>query len=210
MKKKKERIYKKLPPSKLYISDVKKIVDILNQLSDRIKIETEEFELESVDELNDLEDEYLYNFGISCYDPYIKIEMRRHGIDIFAEGDLETKGAVTKILEIFSKRKRLTRIFESNWYFVIQIIVPVIVGVLASIFIPKPYSIYVFISLLSIFLVSSLILGYYSVKKYTIIVLKAKKEDSFWKRNKDLVIISLVCTTAGTLLAMILFKIFFG
>jgi hypothetical protein len=66
MQRKQKTIYCPLPPVRLFLDDLEKIVDILQQVSSNIEIETDEYKLTSLQDLQKLNAQFINNLRFVC------------------------------------------------------------------------------------------------------------------------------------------------
>lgn len=93
--------------ARVSISDLQEIVQIAEDFSDGVEVSTESYEVENVDELADIDGEFIRTLTISTSLPILRVEMRPGWISVYASSSNSTAvGAVDRIMEIFAKRTR--------------------------------------------------------------------------------------------------------
>jgi hypothetical protein len=203
MKRIKKPISKELPPVKLYLDDLKHIYEILKERVKSIEITTEDYEVEDINQLKNLEIKKLHRLSIECSNPYITIEFHPSSASIyFAEDSTYNRGILSEIEDIISKRKVfLGRFLTSFWanFLIGGLIGGSFIGMLVM---PKTYA-WLFLALELIFILSMIFLWRFAFRSYsTIILLERKEESSFWKRNRDQIFIVIIGAIAGSLVTI--------
>lgn len=117
MRKINKPLREELPPVKLYLDDLKSICNVLKQKAKSIDITTEDYRVEDINQLKNIEIKKLHRLSINCYDPYISIDFTPSGATIyFAEDSTYNRGILSEIEDILSNRKVfLGRFLASLW-----------------------------------------------------------------------------------------------
>ncbi|MGD9116776.1 MAG: hypothetical protein PVJ61_06330 [Dehalococcoidia bacterium] len=105
MLKQNKPIKKWLPPAKLYLDDLKQIRAILKEKATKIRIITEDYELEDSDELEDLETKRLQSMTIECSDPDIRLEFDKARATMYCAEDSEDNRAILSEIEAIIRRR---------------------------------------------------------------------------------------------------------
>jgi len=207
MRKLRKPIIKELPPVKLYLDDLKSIHDLLQEKVKSIDITTEAYEVEDIKQLKDLEVKEIHYLSIKCSNPYMSIEFRPSSASVyFAEDSTYNRGILSEIEDILNKRKSFLRSFlTSSWA---ELVLGGFVGFsfVAMLVMLKNESLAYFwlflgLVLLSIFFsVHSFRLGLWNY--CTIALSKRKEENSFWKRNRDQILVATIAAIAGSLVTI--------
>lgn len=198
-------IYVSLPIINIYVDEVREIYNFLAEhCKGGVGIEILDYKLDSIEEINNLPYEMVHNLEITCQEPYIRIRLEKHSASINASEDtIENEGIVAKLKEILLKHK--------------LIVIPVIgysfiTGIAGGLtFFPIYMTMYAYYSkdyahAILWFIAFTLLLTmtcnmwhqYYC--RYSTIYLRARKEkDSFWKRNKDQLIMLLIGFLLGNI-----------
>jgi len=207
MKKLKKPLTKDLPPIKLYLDDLEAIFYVLEQKVKGIDITTEDYKLEDIKQLKSLEIRKIHYLSIRCNDPYMSIEFRGNSASIyFAEDSTYNRGILSEIEDILNKRKAfLGRFFASNWAtFVLGGFSGFSFVVMLAMLRNESLAyfwLFVGLVLLSIFFsVHSFRLGLWNY--CTIALSKRKEENSFWKRNRDPILVAIIAAIAGSLVTI--------
>jgi len=70
----------RIGPVKLYLDDIEAIVAVFSEVSSETKITTDEYAVESIDQLKQLKREYFNEMHISISDPYVSLSLEPDGI----------------------------------------------------------------------------------------------------------------------------------
>jgi hypothetical protein len=205
MKRKDVSIHKNFGPVALYYDDLSRIVGILESNGiDNLKFATDEYEFSSLEELEELDVEFLNNFEINSRGNGFWIHIGKYGTSIYSPKKTgEFYAAFTLVVEYLKKKRRKLRILYS----------PLFSGLTLGVF-PvylfeniKSMDAYKILIAFLLFLVgalttyNALVLG---IEKANLIFLKRKLENpGFFKRNKD----SLILVIIGSIIGAIITKI---
>ena len=198
-------------PVKLYIDDIKKIVNVFTDADLKVELVTLKARYESIEELVQNEDERIYDLEIKCYDPSISIMLEKNKILIFIEDDdLKSRGAFEKIKRILiEKRRRFWKILSSPLIngilmgFSILLFSTILINGIKNNYV----NMYMFIPLAAFICI---IINYdYNIKidskRYSLIILK-KREESFFKRKKDDLLMAIITAVFGFIVGFMLGK----
>lgn len=191
-----------LPPVKLYLDDIEKIVEILREVSTTIKIETDEYSIEDVKELASLDKERVTELNIQSAEPYLNLRIgpQKSWLNI-AKDEPSSRGTFEKIKEVLFLRRRKALGFLDKW----SITFPLtwLLGFATVEFMIKAIrgggTLFIIGSIISplILLFYLLLASYFwSHGSFIIILRRRSQEQSFIKRNKDRIIV-------GVLLALV-------
>ncbi len=195
-KEKTKSLYEKLPPIRLFLDDLDKIVEIFKEVSDNINIETKDYYFDNVKEIKNINAEYITDLEIKSREPYISLEFNSNGSTIYAAEDtLITRGALDKIKTIL--RPRQLKYINPTFHALLNTLLGVTFTsslMMIGIGIELGYYNQIQYYSLSIIGVVIFIISYFIhkwddsilFKNYSMISLR-KKDDktSFWKRNWD-------------------------
>jgi len=193
------------PQVKLYLDDVEEIVKILKEISNEIEIKTEEYAFSDVSELTKTYAEDFTNLEIGSRNPYINIAFRRYRLSVYAsEQTLAILGAIQKIKDLLRKRKR-------SWilrrYYLVILIDTTLTLILArgvtSWFSVAPLPIDLLNGIVVV-LNFSLIWKSYKIPHSLIIPQRRLERISFWKRNRDQILVGIICAILGGLFVSLL------
>ncbi|MDD5038394.1 MAG: hypothetical protein PHN78_03660 [Dehalococcoidales bacterium] len=204
----KKPISKELPPVKLYLDDLKAICDTLAQKAKTIDISVdtgiEEYKVEDIEQLKKLETKKIHELSIKCSDPYITIEFKPGWVKIyFGEDSTYNRGILSEIEDILQRRKVFGgRFLTSFWasFLVGGLIGGSFIGMLVT---SKTY-VWLFLALELISILLMTFLWKFTFSGYSTIVLSESKEEiSFWKRNRDQILVALIAATVGSLVTVL-------
>ena len=203
MKKIQDSITKKLKPIKIYLEELSELHSFLLEISnDNVEIQACGYELENFEELKNLQKDEIHDLKFTCKSPYLSIDFSSNSARVYCgKGDIASEGIVSRIYNILkhSQIKRLNLL--DHWWIGFFVGLPLTVGIVIT-------NIDVVLIGALLILIQFVILAYeyqISVNKYSTLILKSKKEKtSFWKRNKDQVILLLVGAFLGAIITIIL------
>lgn len=212
MKKLKHGYIEDFKPVVLYLDDLEKIVEILKELSDRIRIFTDEYELDSLDELQKIGQETLNTLiievgGSKVSFPDISLNFKPDGISFRVDEDTaSTTGVLEKTKEFLNGHKRKLYFLAMLFYWFCFIPIGLSIGFLLG----SPFTFIRALIVFAIVLFSLICLrwSYEAVnKKWSVIHLKRRVDSpSFWKRNKDKITIAIITIIFTTILNWLVFQ----
>lgn len=179
-----------LSPSVLFLDDIERIIEIISKVSDEIKITTNEYELESVKELSELNKQYITELHIDSHKPSISLDLESQDIRLYlGEVTPEARGILEEIKDVLCSRRRKFWSLFSRKGFITWIIFS---GV--SFFLPEgriwdSALIFLFIPLFTFWIWWSWKVVFH---EYSLIFLKESRQESWWKRNKDKIIVGVI------------------
>lgn len=105
-----------LRPIKLYYDDILEIYRILKEAGDLIQIKTDEYEIESIEEILSIKKPFITNLSIKLYEPAVSIDFRDSNIWLYASEDTPVqRGLYEKIKTILVKKQRIfAPLFQSS------------------------------------------------------------------------------------------------
>jgi len=203
----------KLRPVKLYLDDLEQIVSILKVESNEVKIETDEYKYESLEELVGNRKETIYELklgsGRSVWSP-VKLSLDKYFVELFiSEDEPRLRGLFEKIKEILVKRERVYRRLVSPIFSLIFSVFSLTIIIVNKFLYPLPLIILPFLYFIiipSATTISLIIVVWLNMEKgkYSIIVLKHRSDQvSFWKRNKDQVLLLIIGTVIGAVITVL-------
>lgn len=208
MKKIEKPIYKKLPPLVLYLNDIQELYKFLKEITDeQVVIETNGYRLNSPDELSGIEKDKTNSFTIKYEESFFKDDYSRveicleqnHGSIYVNREDIKAQGIAANIEKILlpHKKSNVPHIV-SNVLFICSLVIFIL-----SLKYPNSNTSIVLIGIVSFIGIACLaLLGHlHSYRWYNTVFFKSRKEaPSFWKRNKDQIIVGIV---TGVIVAII-------
>ena len=202
MEKRAKELSQSLPPVKLFLDDIEKIVEIAGELSKKIELSTDEYSFEHVSELSQLQQEELTSLSIRIYLFDLSIYFTPSYVDLRVQGKTATHTGVFSELKtfIFSRRRKFLTIYKNVLIWILYFIGLGIVIVAPTLHIRGLLLIGAYAT--GIIIVAFNILYFYILHpRYSIIILKKRIEQpSFLKRNKDKIILSLFSAVIGALI----------
>ena len=224
MKKKTKTIVTELPPIKIYLDEIQDIVEFLygEVGKDKVMIETENYRIEDPGDFKTIDEEQLDSLIISTANPYsIEVRLTSYRATINAHDDTKSLGISSKIESILMRGKRsVANIFKKlrdSVYGVVgmSLVSFVVAGIIIIWMKPLVKVDPVFFApllLISIYCLISIPIFFVGIKRYSIIILKNRKETpTFWKRNKDqismIIFTGLVTFFFGVLTTILAFRL---
>lgn len=196
MKKIQKSKSKKYLPVVLHLEDLKEIEEILLESSankSNIEISDENFVYNSVDELlNKRSDETLSSLDFKLSDPYIVIEFSKIESSIYVSGRDENQSIVLfyRLDSLLQKKVRMLGFaYSFKFLFACNFFI-----ILSGFFNLNPI-------LKLLLMISSLFWLVWFViinlTRHSLIVLRSRKIAGFWRKNKDTIVVGLICALAG-------------
>lgn len=215
MKKKVQTFSKDLKMPQLYRNDLEAIERVIKEeLKPReYKLETKEYEYDSL-ELIPEDAEPVTDFRIQTSGPYISVELNRFSARVYAgNDDINTTGALTKILGILSKRERKVLFWSQK---IAMLFAPILFAVSMPTLTTtnEITSVMHWIVAISVPLIAVfwwLVSVYSSMYKFsTITFISSKKSPGFIKRNRDQILVGLIVGIPVAIVGFILGLLFQG
>lgn len=207
--------YRTLLPFYFYIDDVQELVRLLSEAgAAEIEIEACDYKIDKSDELKSLTSDKIHEISITSKKPDILIAMSESDvrINVIDKYSFELQGLVTKIENVFlQKKRRFYPIFSQDWFLYIWLTLVIFLSfrlgyLLMGAILSKDFNACVvefFFEgfLLSIILPCAVREYYLKMNAFSTIILDFRKDKpGFWKRNKDKLLVGLICSVLGTLL----------
>jgi hypothetical protein len=213
-------IKKWFPPVQLHLDDLEQICAILEEKAQNIKITSEDYELEDINELGDLGNK-LHNLTIKCSEPSITLEFNKARAKIYFDEDTEYNRGILSAIEaiILQRSSLLVRVLSNPFCFLFAIMLS-----LFSIFLLSSQEDvtsalgWLSIVLLILSITASIMFLRYSFLEYSTIMLYRKREEgpspkrekaSSWKK-KDLIIIAIMAAILGALIGSLITALVLG
>jgi len=202
MEKISDSISKDLPPLRLHLDELREVYEVLSKYSkEAATIETCGYRISNLDELGKLPVEQTNELYINSRNPYLQIRLTQtHGKIYVGDGNIESEGLASRIEKILLQGKILyPALPKSNW-------ISFLLGLPCGLGIILENKILVIVG--GIIILVNIIWGLlhfsFVTKRYNTIVFKLRKETpSFWKRNKD----ELVMLIVGTIIGVVVTKV---
>ena len=204
MKKLTSKTFENLPAITLYLSDLREILSILADSCEEVSFRTDGYNDVAISELDELvqniESDRFSDIHIQAYRPYISVDLRSFGAQIYInENDTTQRGVASKIIEVFKSRER--RYFGK----VINVLTGVSILVCAFLFGEGEYK-YAGAMMLGTLLSIPQAIKYQMRNKVIILTENRNLRPSFFKRRQDDIVIALVAAAVGAILSFTLVK----
>lgn len=191
-------------PVRLYLDDLERIVDHLQEVSKDIRITAQGYECDNLTELPLLKKPYLTDVEIRSSDPYIADDLKPTSVWLYMSRDDPASRGVFDALrtELHNARRPLTWLIASpffsggfagisvvlllNWlqYNKLWLTIAGVASVLLA-------AAWVYVSLQT------------QLRKFSIIIPKHRSDvPTFWQRNSDKIILALISALIGSLLTI--------
>jgi len=197
MKKVAEGERSKYPMSRLFKEDIVEIFKIFKNHCQTVELHIQDYELESIEELEDVPLRKTSNISIKGYSPHLTLNFKNFSTELYISDKEDTvlRGIKSKIDDIIIKRKFVLRhIFSVPFELFIGPIIGTIYGRYLIRHFPTTLADYCVDIFLIILFLTYLYLTYiYNIQKYSVIYLKSSKNDlPFFERNYDKLIVGLI------------------
>ncbi len=210
-RKSKEKILTLTQPTKFFLEDVEQIYSIIDEVTESVSVENDDYEFNNLQELLDIKSLSLTNLklvGYKNYLPQIFFFVNPGSIYIRINKD-ETSllGTIEKIKEIIGARKR--HLIPSQTFLRSFALLPLILaisGLVIKLLIRNQDG--VFYTLLGISLFLNVPYWFLNnLPKNQIILSYSKNLPSFWKRNSDTIIVAVITSILSLTIGYIFGKI---
>lgn len=203
MKRAKKTLAKHLPPVLFYKDDLILLTEALSQKEGEIKIKTDEYEYDDIEELFSNEADSLTGLSISRQSPYVSVVFdKRLGVQLYAgDDDLMAKGIFADALSILEPKARFAHVVVKRIAQIVGWGGALGGGALIG---AGYFKEGMFLFLLFFFEIL------FSLSKNRSIVnrqLRAQKT-SFWQRNSDQIVVAIIGAFAGAVIALTLTHFF--
>ncbi len=198
-----------LRPVTLYLEDLEHIVDVLSEVSDKVSISTGDYALEDLKQLTELKRESINELSLSIKEPYVSLDLMPNSIWLYiSKDDAVSRGAFEKIKQVLlqSRRPFTGLLHESSF-----------TGLLSAVgFYPLIYGIvrgnWLFITVGIALIAMGIIWFWYGFqdkfKRFSVIIPRYKSQaPSFFKRNSDAILLSIISAIAGGLITLAIVKL---
>jgi len=211
----KKSYHKDFPPAKLYLDDLEEIVSIFHKVSPNVKISTDRYEFDGLDELPESGQEHLKFLELELMKPYLlSLSIGPREISFYSsEDELPARGVYNNIQSILKRRRRyflpVSAIYILGW--LLLNVAGYSLGMVIASGFSEMRSWAIISHLVGVILSVVIIvrLGYLIIAGgHTIIITRRRKDaPSFLTRNLDkiiLIIITALVTAVATLLLQVL------
>lgn len=201
---------KKLRPVCLFNDDVSGLVEIFERGCERLEIEASGYVLESISELEALNNEVINDLRIVGRDPYVAVHFKPSEVWLYTNGDsLQQIGIFEEVKSyVHSKRRKLTWFTESS--IIPSLLLGALLSMLSTLKDETKTSVLI---LVSMFFFSVLWLWWSfhsSFKRYSVIHTKRNRKDGgFIQRKRDDLLLALFSASAVAVITLVLTR-FFG
>jgi hypothetical protein len=195
---------RKLPPVRVFVDDVERILEILRQLpGGRTTVETDEHELGEAAEMTTLE--RVSELSISCVkdlDAWIRVTLERsEAVVWFKAADPAWRGAATEVEDVLRRRTRKVAAFL-RWCAIPLWIAIVAMFVLGFSFEGWWARVGALVSVICLGIFASL--AFVELRRYAIIVRdRSTNATTFWRRNSDALLVNAISAAVGFVLGFL-------
>lgn len=202
-----DSIRKQLPPLRLHIDDIREIYEFITENYEKVRLSAAGYHLESIDELRELPVSSIHNLEISASNPFIHIMLSESFAQFSIQsGDIQTEGIATRLESILLKsRAKVYFLPIKLWAFFI-VSLPLYAGIVLD------HILTFFVGFLIVLMYATIFVIDYRFKfnSYTTVLpIERKEQTSFWKRNKDQIILLVIGVVIGLVIKE-LFNIIIG
>jgi len=199
LKKLNKHLGEHLKPVKLFYDDIEEIYEILKAANNEVKIEADNYEIESLDEILTIKKPFFTNLQISIRNPYVSINFKNNEIWLYASEDTAIqRGLYEKLKLLINKKKRLFAPLLQN-----SIFSGLYLGTSFWWFLTKEFTMGLIIIITGLLW---MYLGYKSqFQHFSIIVPEySNNKPNFFIRNKDNIILAVISALLGGIITKIL------
>lgn len=210
MRELKKSISVDFPPVRLYLDDVEELFNILKKHAKSVNIETEKYELDDVAHLKEIKSDKIHKLTLSTSSPYISIDFESGSARVYISEDTTlNRGILSEIEDVIKKcRRRIAHIFhKSHLEFYLPVVA--VVSVVQAYEYMKGWLFGAFAALIIIPTVLGLVFGWkIDFSQYSTIVLSERhKQDTFFKRNRDGIIVGIIVAIITAAITWLLVKL---
>jgi hypothetical protein len=198
-----------------YKEDLERLTELFFKNFSEIEIEADDFKLEDINEINDIQKEFIQFFKLAGYDKInensfreckIRFNITKKAADLYINdyNELKCRGIQNELETIVKRRNNLLNIFNSNWLFLINSLLMIFALELIW-----PYKNVInpidFIMLMLLVIIVFCILGIALIYSPNLLSNKIMLRYSweklgFVKRNIDNIIVGVICAIFGTVI----------
>jgi hypothetical protein len=192
------------PKIRLFKDDIIYIIELFHyQFGSTLRIELDDFSIQTVAELSNFEEKTTHKFYIRSVTANVSLSLTEKSAYLHLSDidDVSQLGLKVKIDNLFKKRRRPVNLI-ANWLFFPYCL---FAGIIIGYYLDTIYSIIVLISIILYFLIFIIPS---SIFKHTIINLSQSSQDiSFFQRNYEKFIVGLIITIFGGIVVLIIWKL---
>jgi len=191
-------------PKKLHYEDLKAITDILQEADpDELTIKTNEYQLDSIEEILALKQDNLVSIELNIRNPYFSIDMSSNKIRLYASSDtLITKGLILKVKEYLDN---LPNDYSKGYQYIFEYTRDISTATLLSLLVIGKANVNSdnFILFPPFYLLVSI--GWFLYHNYfpqnsQPLRISQRVNDNFWSRNKDGIIVGVIIAIIGVVI----------
>jgi hypothetical protein len=200
------------PSVTLFRDEIDNILTILTTSCESITISDDQYQYDSLEELQEKQGNTIKNISLAGHKPFITLQVKQDMPYVILSGGNHEDSLVpyTKVKELLQRHRRsiLTTIFHpisAVSGFILLIAVLVVIDVKAGFRIPKDWVwVLVFAIGLSIaYTAATIRLGAFSFINLS----RRHQQKSFWARNKDAIITGIISAIVGGIIALIVARL---
>jgi hypothetical protein len=211
MKKRNQSYSEKLKPVVLYFDDLERIIEILNEISDDVKISTKEYQFENIEEVKKIEGETINSLSFDTHRPGLSLTLEPGGIFLHVFSETPALRGIFEILKqlLHNRRRKFAWLYND----LSMVFGGVLIGGSTWFLFPgiskkNPY----LISAGCACIILGVIYWWWSwqvyFRRYSTIFLKRRAElPSFWKDKRDQIILAIISAVIGSLITVVATKL---
>ena len=193
-------------PVKIYLDDVEIIYNILQEISEDISIETDEYAIKDIKQLSRLNKERITMLRFKVLEPFITLDLTPHEAQLYISGDdLVSVGVFEKLKKAVARRQRFSTLsFRYIWLIALPVSF-LLSQVILSLGRKDYTTAWLSFAGFAIGILWYLYNAYQDMNRHSLIILKYRRDTpSFWRRNADNIKVELISGTFGAILGAVL------
>jgi hypothetical protein len=199
----------RLPPVRLFLEDVERIACSFAEVSEKVELRTAEFSFESVSEFRQLDAERIHELHVQAREPHISLDLSPDGAFLFISQDTpESRGVYEKAREVLLSCKQPLGAVTGSVFGSATAGIVLGFGLALGIWaLTKGSQLLVTIAALALFGGVALFFAGLRTRfhEYSVIVLAKRSEcKSYWRRNKDAIILVVISGVVGSLVTLLI------
>lgn len=202
MKKREQSLSQDFKPMKLYYEDLEELYDIFKEHSGEVKVDADTYELDSIEEILKIKKDNFTDLKIYAHNPYISLDFSKNAIRLYISDDTPfQRGLFEKLKRLLKQKERY--FISSLFSYYAYVLFLVVMSTLS--FWENSYITYT-VGILAVSLY--IIQGIYTFKWHSIIIpIHKSSKPSFFQRNKDQMITSIISAVIGGAIVLYLTKL---